>query len=255
MVDLEYLHKFGGRLYNYYSFRDLSTYTPVAGKTNYIRNKAYYNNPLIQESDLLQPTALATGFNGKPCASFDGLGQCMVSKYPLPASRTNILTVVVVFQNKTASLVDGQAKILLELSSNTNSVQTGFYIDMENLSGNTVNGLYAAMRGNVGFNGTSYNSYFVNENQILIVEFNKTVNDPQVNLIKNNVQITRQGGALNKNTNAFGDHYLYVGARNQASFPFYGLVSDIAVIEGAITPDEETAISRMFANEIGIELL
>lgn len=255
MVDLEYpLHKFGGRLYGYWSFRDLSTYTPAVGKINYIQNKAYYSNPLIQTSSLLQLDYLATGFNGKPCASFDGLGQCMVSKYPLPASRTNILTVVVVFQNKTSSLADGQAKILLELSADINAVQTGCYISLERISGNTVNGLYAAMKGNVGYNGTSFNSYFTNQNQILIVEYNKTINDPQITLIQNNLQIARQGGTTSKNTNSFGDHYLYVGARNQASYPFYGLISDIAVIEGGITTGEQTDISRMFANQIGLAL-
>jgi hypothetical protein len=189
-------------------------------------------------SGVTLPTLLPGAINGKPALRFtnDRLETPLMD-----FTTTNAVEVFMVYKT-----VDNTVALPLEFGDDINTTTTGFYIsDHETGCSGCINGVNAALNGNVGYN---YNAVPQASTCFKIVNaaMDKSLTTEEVKIWMNNVLQPKAPGTLNAdNTNNFGNHKLFLGRRNCVSClpptgEFY--LAEVVIYNRTLTTTEKNAV-------------
>jgi hypothetical protein len=189
-------------------------------------------------SGVTLPTLLPGAINGKPALRFtnDRLETPLMD-----FTTTNAVEVFMVYKT-----VDNTVALPLEFGDDINTTTTGFYIsDHETGCSGCINGVNAALNGNVGYN---YNAVLQPSSCFKIVNaaMDKSLTTEEVKIWMNNVLQAKGVGTNNDdNTNNFGNHKLFIGRRNCASClpptgEFY--LAEVVIYNRVLTSTEKNAV-------------
>lgn len=191
------------------------------------------------KTNILCPNNAGTGT--LPVMRFDGSTDGMVT----PAINLTGTSAVTIMLVASAGAGVGANKIFVEASPDESAVQTAFV-----LFRNTSSKMISGVRGNVGFNqATSVANLTTTAGLVASILDKSAAAAGEARQRLNGTEAT--AGASN-NTNAFGNHALYIGARNQASLFLDGDIAEILIWNRALTLAEFRRAESYLGTKYGV---
>jgi hypothetical protein len=192
----------------------------------------------VAPSDAARPVLEAFAGTGPLAARFNGTDRSMGSLTTLDLTSTDEVTVIAAVR----SLADGFTQAIVEFSSNFGSTAGAFA-----LLRSASNAYSGNSRGSAS--ATAAIAAFLQPDNALIVARAK-ISTPSVSIARN--RATATSNASSQGTGNYGNHTVFLGARNNASLRFDGQIGRLAIIGGALTAEEELIATGLVATPYGL---
>lgn len=213
-----------------------------SGDVSQINDRSSNNNHLVQGTASKQPVYAENAINKLSFMEFDGTNHAMASTNTHNINSDKV-TVFMVMQNNTDNLADTNFKVPFEFSTNFNSVNDAFLVSLERQDVHDVDGLELTTRDANGYDGYCIKGYPRGLN-VYTFTFDRSLDNPAGRIFINGVLQSRIGGDVNNAGGNFGTHKLFVGARNEASAFFNGLIGEIVVYDNILSDSEQKQIEN-----------
>jgi len=193
----------------------------------------------VAPSDAARPVLEAFAGTGPLAARFNGSSASMGSLTTLDLTSTDEVTVIAAVR----SLADGATGIIAELSADWSSSVGAFSVYRQ-----AANTYIGTSRGSAT-GASAATAAFLQPDAALLVMRAK-IATPRVSISRNRAAEAVSAGS--QGTGNYGNHTVFLGARNNASLRFNGQIGRLAIIGGALTAEELSIATALVAAPYGL---
>lgn len=230
---------------------DESTITLNGTTVSEWADKSSESNLAVQGTAAKQPSYTSSTIGGLPALAFDGTQSSMATDIQVDIADGPDAMVFMIYQSDFTGLSTFDERTVLEYSPNVTSADAAFMIGYQKIPVSITNGYISIIKGNVGANTYGTQGY-VTTPQLIRVDYSYGLAAAdESKSYRNQSILTIDGGSvLNNNTDsAFGLHYLFLGARNNASQFFDGSIGEIIIYNRLLESYEVQEVESYLRNK------
>lgn len=234
-----------------------TTYLPgtsfYRGLVSQWNDKSGLANHASQATAANMPLWVDDGLNDGAMLSFDGNND-LISTTAINLTATSAVTDFTVF-NYTGSPALFSDYMISEFSTNFVGVQDGFIQAIGNNDGGFF-GYWSGVNGNVGVNDEGQTVLNSGAWHLATTTLDKS--QPATN--ESNIYINADNSSVNwtfggsDNTNAFGNHSVYIGSRANGALPLHGAIPEKILYDSALSADARALVEHYQSAKWGLPL-